>query len=79
MIRISRNSLLYEIHDLIEKIAINDCIQNNFVKIINFRERNTNTRPTFDAYEECYSKNFKKYMDEFLILHKKKDNSKFFK
>ena len=58
--------------------VINDYIQNNFVQIINFRERNTNTRPTFDAYEDCYSKNFKKYnwisfydMDEFLILHKK--------
>ena len=58
--------------------VINDFIQNGFVKIINFRNRNTSTRPIFDAYKDCYSRNNKKYnwlsfydMDEFLELNDK--------
>ena len=58
--------------------VINDFIKNEFVKIINFRERNTLSRPIFDAYKDCYSKNYKLYdwlsffdMDEFLELNKK--------
>ena len=58
--------------------VINDYIQNKFVEIINFRERNPNSQPIFDAYKDCYSRNYKKYnwisffdMDEFLELNEK--------
>jgi len=61
--------------------VINDFIKKDFVKIINFRERNTLSRPIFDAYKDCYSKNNKIYdwlsffdMDEFLELNKKYRN-----
>ena len=58
--------------------VINDYIHNGFVKIIDFRERENNSRPIFDAYKDCYSKNNKQYdwlsfydIDEFLELNKK--------
>ena len=58
--------------------VINDYIQIGFVKIIDFRERNANTRPIFDAYKDCYSRNNRIFnwlsffdMDEFLELNKK--------
>ena len=58
--------------------VINDYIQSGFVQIIYFRKRNNKTRPIFDAYKDCYSKNNKNYtwlsfydMDEYLELNKK--------
>ena len=58
--------------------VINDYIQNGFVKIIDFRERDKSSKPIFDAYKDCYSENKNLYdwlsffdMDEFLELNKK--------
>ena len=58
--------------------VINDYIQNGFVKIINFRDKNENSLPIFNAYKDCYSRNYKKYnwisfydMDEFLEINEK--------
>jgi len=58
--------------------VIDDYIQNGFVEVINYRERNINTRPQFDAYKDCYQRNYKLYdwlsffdMDEFLEINKK--------
>lgn len=57
--------------------VINDYIQNGFVKIIDFRDKNENV-PQLDAYRDCYSRNSKIYnwisfydMDEFLEINKK--------
>ena len=33
--------------------VINDYIENGFVKIIDFRERNENSLPQWDAYKDC--------------------------
>ena len=53
-------------------------IKTGFVKIIDFRERNKNSRPQIDAYKECYKKNKKIYdwlsffdIDEFLEINEK--------
>lgn len=61
--------------------VINDYIHKGFVEIINFRERNPSSRPLFEAYKDCYSRNYKKYnwisfydMDEFLELNEKYNN-----
>jgi len=58
--------------------VINDYIQKKLVQIINFRERSSDSRPIFDAYKDCYSRNNNAYdwlsffdMDEFLELNKK--------
>ena len=61
--------------------VINDYIQNGFVYIINFRDRDENSQPIFDAYRDCYSRNNQLYdwlsfydMDEFLELNEKYKN-----
>lgn len=58
--------------------VINDYIKSGFVKIIDYRERNVNSRPQFDAYKDCYERNNKLYnwlsffdMDEFLEINPK--------
>lgn len=58
--------------------VINDYIKNNFVKIVNFRERNTSIGPQFEAYRDCFQRNNKYYdwlsfydVDEFLELNEK--------
>ena len=58
--------------------VINEYIKDKFVEIIDYRERNINSRPQFDAYKDCYQRNYKLYdwlsffdMDEFLELNKK--------
>ena len=58
--------------------VINDYIKNGFVKIIDYTERNNNTRPQLDAYIDCYKRNNRLFdwlsffdMDEFLELNKK--------
>ena len=60
---------------------INDYIKKDFVELIDFRGRNSLSRPQLDAYKDCYFKNNKKYdwlsffdMDEFLELNKKYKN-----
>ena len=60
---------------------INDYIKKDFVELIDFRGRNSLSRPQFDAYKDCYFKNNKIYdwlsffdMDEFLELNKKYKN-----
>lgn len=54
---------------------IKNFIDIGFISIINFRGRNQNTKPIFDAYKDCYEKNNFNYdwlsffdMDEFLEL-----------
>ena len=61
--------------------VIGDYIKKDFVKLIDFRGRNSLSRPQFDAYKDCYSKNNKIYdwlsffdIDEFLELNKKYKN-----
>ena len=58
--------------------VIDDYIKSGFVEIINYRERDMQTTPLFDAYKDCYSRNKKKYnwlsffdVDEFLELNEK--------
>ena len=58
--------------------VINDYIKNGFVKIIDYTERNNNTRPQLDAYIDCYKRNNRLYdwisffdLDEFLELNQK--------
>jgi len=58
--------------------VINDYIKDGFVEVIDYRERNINSRPQFDAYKDCYERNYKLYdwlsffdMDEYLELNKK--------
>ena len=41
------------------KDIIDDYIQDGFVEIINYRHRNNRTRPIFDTYKDCYSRNNK--------------------
>ena len=61
--------------------VINDYIKKDFVQLIDFRRRNSLSRPIFDAYKDCYYRNNKIYdwlsffdMDEFLELNQKYKN-----
>ena len=58
--------------------VINDYIKNDFVEIINYRERDKNSSPQVDEYRDCYQRNNKLYdwlsfydLDEFLEINRK--------
>ena len=58
--------------------VIKKYIDNGFVEIIDYRERNENSRPQIDSYKDCYFRNNQSYnwlsffdMDEFLEINKK--------